>query len=153
MGQTLQVADLLPGGRGFLESGGGAGLFGFLINPPIALYYMQGLNITPVQAHTALFGVYGMLGQGLMLLSLRILTVRRQWRTGALAFSFWAMQIGLGLMILLSLLPIGLAQTRASVEHGMWCPVGGIPAAGTLANLPRAPGNWRHALRRRRLTG
>ena len=26
----------------------GAGVFGFLINPPIALYYMQGLNTTPV---------------------------------------------------------------------------------------------------------
>ena len=45
----------------------GAGLFGFLINPPIALYYMQGLNTTPVHGHTALFGVYGMLGIGLML--------------------------------------------------------------------------------------
>lgn len=98
----------------------GAGLFGFLINPPIALYYMQGLNTTPVHAHAALFGVYGMLGLGLMLLCLRVLSVRRHWRTGALAFSFWAMQIGLGLMILLSLLPIGLAQTWASVEHGMW---------------------------------
>jgi hypothetical protein len=30
----------------------GAGLFGFLINPPIALYYMQSLNTTPVHAHT-----------------------------------------------------------------------------------------------------
>ena len=40
----------------------GAGLFGFFINPPIALYYMQGLNTTPVHGHTALFGVYGMLG-------------------------------------------------------------------------------------------
>ena len=43
----------------------GAGLFGFLINPPIALYYMQGLNTTPVHGHAALFGVYGMLGIGL----------------------------------------------------------------------------------------
>ena len=51
----------------------GAGLFGFLINPPIALYYMQGLNTTPVHAHTALFGVYGMLGLGLMLFCLRAL--------------------------------------------------------------------------------
>ena len=34
----------------------GAGLFGFLINPPITLYYMQGLNTTPVHGHTALFG-------------------------------------------------------------------------------------------------
>ena len=43
----------------------GAGLFGFLINPPIALYYMQGLNTTPVHGHTALFGVYGLLALGL----------------------------------------------------------------------------------------
>ena len=49
----------------------GAGLFGFLINPPIALYYMQGLNTTAVHGHTALFGVYGMLGIGLMLFCLR----------------------------------------------------------------------------------
>ena len=31
----------------------GAGIFGFMINPPIALYYMQGLNTTAVHAHGA----------------------------------------------------------------------------------------------------
>ncbi len=31
----------------------GAGVFGFLINPPIALYYMQGLNTTPLHGHAA----------------------------------------------------------------------------------------------------
>ncbi len=98
----------------------GAGLFGFLINPPIALYYMQGLNTTPVHGHAALFGVYGMLGLGLMLFCLKGLTVHRQWRTGALSFSFWTINIGLALMIILSLLPVGLLQTQASVEHGMW---------------------------------
>ena len=98
----------------------GAGLFGFLINPPIALYYMQGLNTTPVHGHTALFGVYGMLGIGLMLFCLKGLTVRRQWKTGPLAFAFWMINIGLALMVVLSLLPVGLLQTRASVEHGMW---------------------------------
>lgn len=46
----------------------GAGVFGFLINPPIALYYIQGLNTTPVHAHTALFGVYGILGMGFILI-------------------------------------------------------------------------------------
>ena len=51
----------------------GAGLFGFMINPPIALYYMQGLNTTPLHGHAALFGVYGMLGIGLMLTCLRVL--------------------------------------------------------------------------------
>ena len=56
----------------------GAGLFGFLINPPLALYYMQGLNLTPLHGHTALFGVYGMLGIGLMLFCLRGLQAGRR---------------------------------------------------------------------------
>ncbi len=98
----------------------GAGLFGFLINPPIALYYMQGLNTTAVHAHTALFGVYGMLGIGLMLFCLKGRQVTDQWREGALKLSFWSLNAGLVLMVLLSLLPIGLWQTSVSMEHGMW---------------------------------
>jgi nitric oxide reductase subunit B len=98
----------------------GAGLFGFLINPPIALYYMQGLNTTPVHGHTALFGVYGMLGIGLMLFCLRGLTRQEHWKSRTLAFSFWSLNVGLALMVLVSLLPVGLLQAWASVEHGMW---------------------------------
>ena len=98
----------------------GAGLFGFMINPPIALYYMQGLNTTPVHGHTALFGVYGMLGIGLMLFCVRGLVNGREWRTGAIAFSFWAMNIGLMVMVVLSLLPVGLMQTWAAVNEGTW---------------------------------
>ena len=59
----------------------GAGVFGFLINPPLALYYMQGLNTTPVHAHTALFGVYGLLSLGLMLIVARLLTLGAEWRS------------------------------------------------------------------------
>ncbi len=98
----------------------GAGLFGFLINPPIALYYMQGLNTTAVHAHTALFGVYGMLGIGLMLFCLKGAAVRQVWRTKVLSYAFWSINIGLALMVLISVLPVGLMQTWASVEHGMW---------------------------------
>jgi nitric oxide reductase subunit B len=98
----------------------GAGLFGFLINPPLALYYMQGLNTTPVHAHAALFGVYGLLSIGLVLLILRVSGGARPWREGALRYAFWALNGGLALMIGLSLLPIGLAQTWASVETGLW---------------------------------
>jgi nitric oxide reductase subunit B len=98
----------------------GAGLFGFLINPPIALYYMQGLNTTPVHGHTALFGVYGMLGIGLMLFCLKGLATHQAWKTGCLSFSFWAINLGLALMVLISLLPVGLLQAWASVNHGMW---------------------------------
>jgi nitric oxide reductase subunit B len=98
----------------------GAGLFGFFINPPIALYYMQGLNTTPVHGHTALFGVYGMLGLGLMLFTLRALWPDRPWREGLLKFAFWSINIGLAAMVLISLLPIGLMQAWASVEVGTW---------------------------------
>jgi nitric oxide reductase subunit B len=98
----------------------GAGLFGFLINPPIALYYMQGLNTTPVHGHTALFGVYGMLGIGLMLFCLKGLAAQNRWKTKLLGASFWMINIGLALMVLLSLLPVGLMQAWASVTHGMW---------------------------------
>jgi nitric oxide reductase subunit B len=98
----------------------GAGLFGFFINPPIALYYMQGLNTTPVHGHTALFGVYGMLGMGLMLFCLRALAPGRAWKEGAVSFAFWAINIGLALMVLLSLLPVGLLQAWESLENGMW---------------------------------
>ena len=98
----------------------GAGLFGFMINPPIALYYMQGLNTTPVHGHAALFGVYGMLGLGLMLFTLRALNPDGVWRDGLIKFSFWSTNVGLMAMVALSLLPIGLAQTWASVETGYW---------------------------------
>jgi nitric oxide reductase subunit B len=98
----------------------GAGLFGFMINPPIALYYLQGLNTTPVHGHTALFGVYGLLSLGLVLLVARFLSGRRAWRETPIAVAFWGTNIGLALMVLLSLLPIGVAQAWASVEHGLW---------------------------------
>ncbi len=98
----------------------GAGLFGFLINPPVALYYMQGLNLTPVHGHTALFGVYGMLGIGLMLFTLRALTLGRKWNEKPIRFAFWAINIGLLLMVTLSMLPIGIAQTVAAIDHGTW---------------------------------
>ncbi len=98
----------------------GAGLFGFMINPPIALYYMQGLNTTPVHGHAALFGVYGMLGIGLMLMCLRALRADQPWREGLLRFGFWAMNLGLVAQIGLSLLPLGLVQTWVSVQQGYW---------------------------------
>lgn len=98
----------------------GAGLFGFMINPPVALYYMQGLNTTPVHGHAALFGVYGMLGIGLMLFCLRALRPTSVWREGPLKLAFWCINGGLMAMIVFSLLPVGLMQTWASVEQGYW---------------------------------
>src|SRR5215475_12328379 len=119
MGAQVSLAHLLLHRRRLLEPGG-RGIFGFMINPPIALFYMQGLNTTPVHAHAALFGVYGMLGLGLTLMCLRALQADREWKEGLLKFSFWAMNGGLMAMIMLSLLPVGLLQTVASVKYGYW---------------------------------
>jgi len=98
----------------------GAGIFGFMINPPIALYYMQGLNTTAVHAHGALYGVYGTLGLGLMLFCLRAMKPELIWKQRPIWLAFWAINIGMILEIVLSLLPVGLLQTYQSVSAGYW---------------------------------
>jgi nitric oxide reductase subunit B len=96
----------------------GAGIFGFLVNTPLALYFMQGLNTTANHAHGALFGVYGMLGLGLTLYCARGLTDVRLWNQTLLKLSFWSLNIGLAMMTFLSLFPQGLWQTYASASYG-----------------------------------
>ena len=115
-----------------------------MINPPIALNYMKGLNTTPLHGHAALFGVYGMLGIGLMLVCLRAIEPRAAWKEEWLRFAFWGMNAGLFIMCVGSLLPVGLAQTWASVEHGYWYARSteflGLPYMQTLRWL-RVPGD------------
>src|SRR3546814_108369 len=98
----------------------GAGLFGFLVNPPLSLYYMQGLNLTALHAHTALFGVYGMLGIGLVLFCLRGMKPELRWDERPLKLAFWCFNIGLALMAALTLLPLGTLQLMAAIDQGYW---------------------------------
>jgi nitric oxide reductase subunit B len=98
----------------------GAGLFGFFINPPLALYYMQGLNTTATHAHAALFGVYGMLGIGLTLFCMRGLSDPSKWNERLLKTSFWSFNVGLAGMALLTLLPIGIIQLTGALDPGYW---------------------------------
>lgn len=98
----------------------GAGIFGFMINPPVALYYMQGLNTTPVHGHTALFGVYGMLGLGLVLFTVKSVHPNLVWPERLLKIGFWAINVGLGAMVMISVLPVGLLQTWAAIDVGYW---------------------------------
>ncbi|XXZ23369.1 hypothetical protein WME92_06790 [Sorangium sp. So ce307] len=44
----------------------------------------------------------------------------RSWKERGLAAAFWLINGGLAAMVLLSLLPIGLLQAWAAVEHGTW---------------------------------
>ena len=98
----------------------GAGVFGFLINMPVSLFYIQGLNTTAVHAHTALFGVYGFLSLGFVFLIARYIRPEVEFNDKVMKFGFWALNIGLALMVLISLLPIGLIQSWASITHGLW---------------------------------
>ena len=43
-----------------------------------------------------------------------------EWNTGLLRGSFWALNIGLSLMALLTLLPLGILQLQAALENGYW---------------------------------
>ncbi|MCZ4338988.1 nitric-oxide reductase large subunit [Shewanella colwelliana] len=98
----------------------GAGILGFLINPPIALYFIQGLNTTATHGHAAFMGVYGMLGMGLMLFCLRGLSGQIQWNEKLLKGAFWSLNIGLAAMVFMSLLPVGITQFFAVLENGYW---------------------------------
>ncbi len=98
----------------------GAGVFGMLINPPSILYFGQGLNTTPIHSHAALFGVYGFLAISLMLFALRGMTPDKAWDEKWLRFGFWGLNLGLGLMLVLSLIPSGFYQVYQSLEHGTW---------------------------------
>ena len=42
------------------------------------------------------------------------------WDEGRLRTSFWALNIGLSLMALLTLLPLGVLQLNAVLNHGYW---------------------------------
>jgi nitric oxide reductase subunit B len=98
----------------------GAGVLGFMINPPISLYYIQGLNTTPVHAHAALFGVYGFLALGFSLLVLRYIRPNLVFDETLMKIGFWWLNGGLVLMLVTSVLPIGIIQFVASASEGMW---------------------------------
>ncbi len=98
----------------------GAGVFGFLINPPIVLYYIQGINTTPIHAHTALFGVYGLLAIALMLFSARHIFRKDAWSDSLLKWSFWGLNGGIFFMTVISLIPSGFYQFYHAVNKGMW---------------------------------
>lgn len=98
----------------------GAGVFGFMINPPIALYYIQGLNTTAVHAHAALFGVYGFLALGFILLVLRYIRPDMEFNERLMKTAFWWLNAGLVLMLATSLLPVGFIQFHASLSEGYW---------------------------------
>ncbi|TPG04995.1 nitric-oxide reductase large subunit [Rhodanobacter glycinis] len=100
----------------------GAGIFGFLINLPIVSYYEVGTQLTPNHGHAAMMGVFGMLALALMVFVLRQTSTDARW-AGMVKYikvGFWGTNIGLALMVVLSLFPSGVLQVWDVVQHGYW---------------------------------
>ncbi len=100
----------------------GAGIFGFLINLPIVSYFEVGTILTPNHGHAAMMGVFGMLGIALMIFALRHVVTEAQWKylENYVRIAFWGLNIGLFLMVALSLFPGGVLQLLDVLENGYW---------------------------------
>lgn len=100
----------------------GAGMFGFLINLPIVSYYEVGTILTPNHGHAALMGVFGMLAIALMVFVLRQTATERDWPgiEKYIKVTFWGTNVGLMMMVLLSLFPGGVLQVWDVIQHGYW---------------------------------
>ncbi len=98
----------------------GAGVFGFLINTPIVSYYEHATYLTSNHGHAALMGVYGMLAIAAVLFCTRYLMQEDIWSNRLVGVSFWCLNIGLLLMIVLNIFPVGVIQMIASYTHGFW---------------------------------
>jgi nitric oxide reductase subunit B len=100
----------------------GAGMFGFLINLPIVSYYEVGTILTPNHGHAALMGVFGMLALALMVMVLRQVSDDARWAgiEKYVKVGFFGSNIGLAMMIVLSLFPGGVLQVWDVLQHGYW---------------------------------
>jgi len=98
----------------------GAAVFGFLINLPLINYYEHGTYLTMNHAHGALFGVYGMLSIGLLLFSWRGMVEKAHWNDRILKVSFFGFNVGLLLLTLGTLFPVGILQAWTSYKEGLW---------------------------------
>jgi nitric oxide reductase subunit B len=98
----------------------GAGVFGFLINTPIVSYYEHATYLTSNHGHAALMGVYGMLAIAAVLFCARYLIKPDAWNDKLLMVSFWSLNIGLVLMLVLNIFPAGIIQMAASYNNGFW---------------------------------
>jgi nitric oxide reductase subunit B len=98
----------------------GAGVFGFLINLPVISYYEIGTQFTANHGHGAMMGVYGMLAMGFFMFVARYFLPADRKTDWAMWLSFWSLNLGLGWMVFVNLVPIGAIQFYHAVEHGYW---------------------------------
>ena len=98
----------------------GAGVLGIIINLPIMNYFEHGTYLTVNHAHAALMGVYGNISLAALIFASRLTILPKFWNKAVVNFSFWSINVGLMLMVILDLFPAGAIQFKAVVEQGLW---------------------------------
>jgi nitric oxide reductase subunit B len=96
----------------------GGGVLGFFINIPVINYFEHGTYLTVAHAHTATFGAFGLLALGLGTYILRVVTPEAAWEPAWFRATFWLTNVGLVVMTVASLLPLGFSQLRAVYAEG-----------------------------------
>jgi nitric oxide reductase large subunit len=98
----------------------GAGVMGIIINLPIMNYFEHGTYLTINHGHAALMGVYGNISLAAMLFASKLLLKPNRWHAKVVRISFWSINAGLMLMVVLDLFPAGAIQFKTIVEQGLW---------------------------------
>ena len=99
----------------------GPGMFGFVVNLTTVSYFDVGTILKPNHAHAAMMGVFGMLAIALMVFVLRQTSSDAQWPgiEKYVRCAFWGTNVGLALMIVMSLLPGGRLQLGDGLQWGV----------------------------------
>ncbi|NHN42773.1 cytochrome B [Halorubellus sp. JP-L1] len=92
----------------------GAGVLGFFINLPLINYYEHGTYLTVGHAHAAMFGAFGFLALGMVTYMLQISIEPSRWDGSWLRAAFWCWNVGLALMVFVSVLPVGFLQLEVA---------------------------------------
>ncbi|MCH7524141.1 MAG: cbb3-type cytochrome c oxidase subunit I [Bacteroidetes bacterium] len=98
----------------------GAGVLGIIINLPIINFFEHGTYLTVNHAHAALMGVYGNISLAAMIFASKILFKPARWNRTVIRVSFWSINVGLMLMVVLDVFPAGVIQFKAVLDNGLW---------------------------------
>ncbi|MDG5820557.1 cbb3-type cytochrome c oxidase subunit I [Natronococcus sp. A-GB7] len=96
----------------------GGGVLGFFINLPVINYYEHGTYLTVAHGHAATFGAFGLLALGLGTYVMRVVTPEEAWEPTWFRGAFWLTNVGLAVMTIASLLPLGFLQLQTSYQDG-----------------------------------
>ncbi|MDE2060672.1 MAG: cbb3-type cytochrome c oxidase subunit I, partial [candidate division NC10 bacterium] len=83
-------------------------------------YYEHGTYLTNNHAHGAMFGVKGNIAIAGMLFACQHLFQRSAWNEKLIKGVFWSLQIGLVMMMIMDMFPVGLYQLAHIFQHGFW---------------------------------